>query len=358
MAWVAGILAAMVLLNPSLGAASVVDERFKAWDRDGDGRLVPDEVPEHLRGAFDRVDRNGDGFIDLEEHVAVVGGPDRNARDGVRLVPDVAYAGDGHPRRRLSLLLPKRPTVPEPLPMIVYIHGGGWRAGHHRDGARVLQDLVATGRFAGASIGYRLTDEVVWPAPYEDCRRALAWIRDHARDLGIDPRRIVAFGHSAGAHLALMLAVREVGPNRLAGAIDFFGPTDLLAMQSQMPPEGVIEHDAPDSPESLLVGGPVQEHPEQARSASPIEFVDPSDPPLLVIHGDRDLLVPFGQSTEFVKTVREGGGSVVFLEIEGGGHGGFRNPRIPQAVRRFLEHHLHGRGAPPVSGSLENAPGG
>ncbi|MAD78729.1 MAG: esterase [Planctomycetaceae bacterium] len=355
---VGGILSAVVLLAPALGASLVVDERFQAWDRDADGRLVPEEVPKHLRGNFDRVDRNRDGFIDLEEHLAVVGLPARNTRAEVRLIPDVAYAGDGHPRRRLSLLLPKRPTVPEPLPLIVYIHGGGWKGGHHRDGARVLMDLVATGRFAGATIGYRLTDEVIWPAPYEDCRRALGWIRTHAGDLGIDSRRIVAYGHSAGGHLASMLAVREVGPDRLAGAIDFFGPTDLLAMQSQMSPDGLIEHDASDSPESQLVGGPVQEHPELARSASPIEFVDREDPPLLVIHGDQDRLVPFDQSKEFVKVIREAGGSVVFLEIEGGGHGGFRNPRIFEAVRAFLEHQLHGKGTSPISASLPHAPGG
>lgn len=343
-------------MNPVLEASASGDERFDAWDRDGDRRLVPAEVPERLRGNFERVDLDRDGFIDLDEHLAAVRRMARAPKPGVRLVPDVAYAGDGHPRRRLTLLLPKQPTVSEPLPLVVYIHGGGWKTGDHRGGVRVLEELVATGRFAGASIGYRLTDEVIWPAPYEDCRRALDWIRRNASGLGIDSRRIIAYGHSAGAHLATMLAVREVGPNRLAGAIDFFGPTDLLSMEKQMPPDGIIDHDAPDSPESQLVGGPVQDRPEVARSASPIEFVDPTDPPLLVVHGDRDRLVPFGQSEMFVKAIRTGGGSVVFLEIEGGGHGEFRNPRISEAVRAFLEHHLHGKGDPPISGSLLAAP--
>ena len=358
MIWLGGILSAVVLLAPALGASPAVDERFRAWDRNGDGRLVPEEVPEHLRGNFDRVDRNGDGWIDLEEHLAVVGRPARNTTAEVRLVPDVAYAGDGHPRRRLTLVLPKRPTVSGPLPLVVYIHGGGWKAGDHRGGVRVLEGLVATGRFAGASIGYRLTDEVIWPEPYEDCRRALDWIRRNASGLGVDPGRIVTYGHSAGGHLAAMLAVREDGPNRIAGAIDFYGPKELLSMQSMAPADGIIDHDAPDSPESRLVGGPIQDRPKIARAASPIEFVDPADPPMLVVHGDRDRLVPIGQSQKFVKAIRSGGGSVVFLEIEGGGHGGFRNPRIFEAVRSFLEHHLHGKGDAPSSASIPAGPEG
>ena len=271
------------------------------------------------------------------------------------MISEIAYGNDGHPRRRLSMAFPIRPEVEGPLPLVVYIHGGGWQSGDHRGGIEVVRDLVASGRYAGASIGYRLTDEVVWPAPYEDCQDALDWIRERADDLGLDPDRIVVFGHSAGGHLAAMLAVRSEGPNRPAAAIDFFGPTDLLAMDRQMPADGLIRHDDLGSPESRLLGGPLQDRVKLARSASPIEFVDAGDPPLLVVHGEQDRLVPFEQSVDFVAAIEEAGGSVVFLRVVDGGHGGFRNPRIRGIVRRFLEHHLHGEGPAPRSGVVRSS---
>ena len=326
------------------------DERFERWDRDGDGRLVRDELPEGLRGNFERVDRNGDGVIDLREHLAVVGRgrvPPPPSMESVRVIGDIAYAGDGNPRRRLVLALPARATVEVPLPLVVCIHGGGWRSGDHRAAIAELMGYAASGRYAVASIGYRLSSEAIWPAQLDDCRAALRWIHDHADRIGIDRDRIAVFGRSAGGHLAAMLAVRPDPPVRVRAAVDYYGPTDLLVMQAQAPEGVVIDHDAADSPESRLVGAAVQSRPGVARDASPINFVDADDPPMLVIHGRRDRLVPFRQSVEFAQAIRDAGGPVTLLAVEDGGHGGFRDSSIPAAVRRFLEHHLHDAGEPP-----------
>ena len=331
-------------------AIAEVDERFERWDRDGDGHLVRDEVPEGLRGNFDRVDGNRDGVIDLQEHLAAVGRgrvPNPPMAESVRVVDDVAYGGDGNPRRRLALAVPRRPTIEGPLPVIVCIHGGGWQGGDHRSTLDRSIGIAATGRYAVASIGYRLSGEAIWPAQLEDCQAALRWIHDHADRLGFDRDRIAVLGRSAGGHLAAMLAVRSKPPVRIRAAVDYYGPTDLLAMQAQDPEGVMIDHDAADSPESRLMGGPVQSRPGRARDASPINFVDAGDPPILVIHGRRDRLVPFQQSIEFVKAIRDAGGPVTFLPVETGGHGGFRDPSIDAAVRAFLEHHLHDAGAPP-----------
>jgi acetyl esterase/lipase len=342
----------MLLLVGAVGMESAnaeVDDRFERWDRNGDGRLVRDELPEGLRGNFERVDRNGDGFIDLQEHLAVVG-RDRASNpppDGsVRVIDDIDYGRDGNPRHRLALAIPARSAIEGPLPVVVYIHGGGWRVGDHQSGLEQAMSFAATGRYAVASIGYRLSGEAIWPAQLEDCRAALRWIHDHAERLGFDRERIAVFGRSAGGHLAAMLAVRPDPPVRVRAAVDFYGPTDLLAMQVQAP-EGAIDHDAVGSPESRLVGGALQSRPDRARDASPINFVDADDPPILVIHGRRDRLVSFEQSVEFAKAARRVGGRVTLVPVDAGGHGGFLDPSIDAAVRAFLEHHLHDAGEPP-----------
>ena len=103
------LFALLLACSASMESATAeVDERFERWDRDGDGRLVREEVPEGLRGNFDRVDRNEDGVIDLQEHLAAVGRgrvPNPPMAESVRVVDDVAYGGDGNPRRRLALAL-------------------------------------------------------------------------------------------------------------------------------------------------------------------------------------------------------------------------------------------------------------
>jgi acetyl esterase/lipase len=361
------ILATLALAASASASAIAVDDRFDRWDRNQDGRLVPQEIPEALRGNFDRIDRDGDGSIDLEEHLLTVGRPVEAPRSSsIRLVPDVDYAGDGNPRHRLTLAFPLESAVKNPLPIIVYIHGGAWLEGDHRRGVGAIRSLVGTGRFAGASIGYRLTDEAGWPAQIHDCKAAIRWIRANAARLGVDPGKIAVMGHSAGGHLSAMLGLAgaaedglegDVGshsstPSRVAVAINFFGPSDLLSMQSQMPENGVIQHDAPDSPESRLLRGPLQSKPGLARSASPRFFVDASDPPMLLIHGDQDRLIPIAQSIDLAADLENSGVEHVFVRVIGGGHGGFGDPRIDGTVRRFLLHHLHEDGEAPVSAEV------
>lgn len=346
------LVVTMVLAAGGLGLHA---DRFDDWDADGDGFLSVGELPEPARAIFKRVDRDGDGRISREEDETFAGGragvgtrakAGRGDLEGVRIERDVSYAGTDNARQTLDLYLPVEP-VADDLPLVVFIHGGAWMQGSKAAGARNVGPLVATGRFAGASVGYRLSGEARWPAQIHDCKAAVRWLRSHASRYGIDPGRIVVWGASAGGHLASMLGTTggiagfdgELGDHRdvdsrIQGVVNFFGPSDLLTMGDH---PSSIDHDAPDSPESRLIGGPVQERREQARAASPLTHVSGDDPPFIHVHGTRDPLVPFQQGRILDEALDKAGVASVLVTVEGGGHGGFRNAEINRRVRAFLD---------------------
>ena len=335
-------------------------ELFRKWDRNRDGKLTRQELPETARRNFTRVDRDRNGFISLAEHVAFLqrGRSRRQVRlpAGVRLVADQDYVGDRNPRHRLDLLLPENPVGRKPLPVVAYVHGGGWRGGDKSSGLPRVSALVASGRYVGVSIGYRLTGEASWPAQIHDCKAAIRWLKAHARKYRFDPDRIAVFGSSAGGHLVSMLGVSggvedlggRLGPHgeldsRVAAVVDFFGPTDFLRM-NDLP--GRIDHDAARSPESLLVGGAIQQHADRCRHASPLTYVDARDAPFLIVHGDRDDVVIFPQSQLLQAALKKASVPVALVTVKGGGHG-VRGPAIEARVNAFLEFHLYGQGSLP-----------
>ncbi len=263
---------------------------------------------------------------------------------------DLAYVANGHARQRLDLYLPAQPSA-RPLPLIVWIHGGAFRMGSKEGDAHnpVPLDYLARG-YAVASINYRLSQHDIWPAQIQDCKAAVRWLRAHANDYEIDAQRIASWGPSAGGHLAAMLGVAghvnalDVGahldqPSNVQCVVDYFGPTDFLQMDSQRPPGGMI-HDTPDSPESYLIGGPIQQHKEAAARANPITYVAPGAPPFLIIHGDADPLVPYGQSVLLRDALADAGAPVTLHTVAGGGHGQFQDPAVPEITRAFLDVHL------------------
>lgn len=135
----------------------------------------------------------------------------------------------------------------------------------------------------------------------------------------------------AGEHLDVSSRVQCV--------VDYFGPTDFLQMDTQRLPEGML-HDAPDSPESQLVGGPIQANKDKVAQANPITYVTPDAPSFLIVHGDADPLVPYGQSVILAEALREAGVPVTFYTVKGAGHGHFTDPGVFAMTREFLEKHL------------------
>jgi acetyl esterase/lipase len=264
--------------------------------------------------------------------------------DNVRALRDLPYVRDGHERQKLDLYLPK--DAGGPLPLVIWIHGGGWQNGS-KDGCPALP-LTQRG-FAVASLNYRLSGHAVFPAQIEDCKAAVRWLRANAKEHGLDHDRFGVWGSSAGGHLVALLGtsgdVKEwetVGEHRdvssrVQAVCDWYGPTDLLQMDRQAKESGGRAfHDAANSPESKLIGGPIQERREQAAKANPIVYVTRDDPPFLIAHGDADPAVPVGQSRLLEATLKAAGVDVTLYIVAGGGHGGWSDPKPRELVEQFF----------------------
>lgn len=219
------------------------------------------------------------------------------AREKIEVQSDVEYGKAGERVLKLDVIKPKTASD-KPRACVVWIHGGGWQNGNKNSGAQRLAGLVATGDYVGVSVGYRLTDETAWPGQIHDCKAAIRWIRANAKTLGIDPDKIGVWGSSAGGHLVSMLGtsgdVKELeGQNgtpdvssRVACVVDFCGPSDFLAMGTEHP-----KLSEPTGPVYKLLGGPIKEKLDVAKSASPVTFVSADDPPFLIVHGTDDRTV-------------------------------------------------------------------
>ena len=267
-----------------------------------------------------------------------------NVPEGTRILRDLAYVPDGHERQKLDLYLPEQNEDAAPLPLIVWVHGGAWLAGSKEScpSARFLRQ-----GYAASSINYRLSQHAIFPAQIEDCKAAIRFLRANAEKYNIDPNHIGVWGASAGGHLVALLGTAgdvkqfDKGPNlhvssRVQAVCDFFGPTDFTKMSSF---ESSMNHDAPDSPEAQLVGGPIQENQEACKRANPITYVSKDDPPFLICHGDKDMLVPHNQSVLLNAALIKAGVSVKFHTVKSGGHG-FRNPEVDRMVQEFFDKHL------------------
>lgn len=270
----------------------------------------------------------------------------------MQIFRDLAYVTNGHERQKLDLYLP---DSGENHPLLIWIHGGAFRMGS-KEGIEfdpVPLPYVDQG-YAVASLNYRLSQHAIFPAQIEDCKAAVRWLRAHAAHYKLDPKRFGAWGPSAGGHLVAMLGVTghvtafEVGEHLAVSShvqcvVDYFGPTDFLQMDTQRLPDGMV-HDTPDSPESELVGGPIQENQEKTARANPVTYVTADAPPFLVIHGDQDPLVPYGQSVLLVDALYKVGVDVTFYTVKGAGHGGFTDPEVPKLTAAFLVKHLGAKG--------------
>jgi acetyl esterase/lipase len=249
------------------------------------------------------------------------------------VVRDIVYATVDRHDLRLDILFPKTPLPRNGYPLIISIHGGAWLIGDRRKDL-FLRKLTEAG-YAFASIDYRLSGEAKFPAQIDDVRTALTWLISHAASLHLDANRIGLTGASAGGHIALLLGLDPVSqPNPIKAICALYPPTDLISI---IPPK---DRGGKGNLVAMLLGGPISERLTEAREASPVSYADKTAPPILLIHGDRDGLVPISQSRDLNQALLRAGADSKLIVYQGKGHAfGLREDTLHE-VTRFFDRHL------------------
>ena len=241
------------------------------------------------------------------------------------MVKDIEFASVNGKSLKLDLYLPANPKGSS---LVVWIHGGGWRAGSKN--ACYISWLSQYG-YTVASISYRFTDVAQFPAQLHDCKGAVRWLRAHAGDYGYQVDRIAVSGASAGGHLAALMGTTG-GMKKLEGTVaghldqssrvqavaDYYGATDFVLRSKTQPSrankEGSVVYN--------LLGGGADEKVKLAKQASAAYHVSKDDPPFLIFHGDMDTTVLLDQSQAIEKVYKQAGLPVKLHVLEGSGHGG------------------------------------
>jgi acetyl esterase/lipase len=227
--------------------------------------------------------------------------------------------GAGEP---LTLHLARLKNAEGRLPVIAYIHGGGWRAGN-KDGHKLDAIEAAKRGYLSVSIGYRFAPTHQFPAQIEDVKCAIRWLRAHADELGIDPERIGAIGYSAGAHLSMMLGTMDSADgfegsggwadqsSKVQAVVAYFGPTNFEAPYPAITVP-IVEG---------FLGGSREQKPEAFKQASPVTYVNAGDAPTLIYQGTKDILVPYEQAFEMASALTKVGVPGRVELLLGLGHG-------------------------------------
>lgn len=265
---------------------------------------------------------------------------------------NVPYAEKSGKTLRLQIISPPLTEGSEQqFPCVVWVQGSAWFAQNLGQELPGLIDFAKRG-YVVAIVEYRPSALAPFPAQIKDVKSAVRFLREHALDHHIDPIRMAIWGDSSGGHTAVMTALTQEAQEYsdepiteelgLRCVIDFYGPTDISQMNAQ---PSIMDHVSPDSPEGMLIGGlNVLEHPAAVAPTVVMNHV-PRDrrlPPMLIIHGSKDRLVPFDQSVLLYEALTAAQQPVVFYQIFGADHAGpaFWQPAVLDLVDKFLQDNL------------------
>ena len=338
---VSKIFSVILLTMPPL-FADTESKRVKQWletDKNSDGVLTIDETSGLMRRFFNRNDRDGDGKLTKEELGKLDTRLEQNPRNGEqRRRPEAALVEgvtvrknqvyrSGHDRWKLDVYLPKEKAPKGGRPGLVFVHGGGWKNGSKESGfwASLPARYAAKG-YVCISVNYRLTgDGGGFPACVHDVKNAVRWFRANSKELGLDPKRIGAYGNSAGAHLVSMLGLvkKEAG---LEGNGTHLDQSSLVqAVCASATPSNFLKWKNQLFPNRGVLAGDQENHHARAAKASPVTYAAEDAPPFLLVHAENDRTVPFEQGEILANRLKASGAkNVMLMRFKDGGHGVFR----------------------------------
>jgi acetyl esterase/lipase len=257
---------------------------------------------------------------------------------GVVETTDIVYGTGGDTELKLDLYAPE--NLSAPVPGIIFIHGGGWRSGKRQD-YKIYTTRFAAKGYVVATVTYRLREAGYFPNCVEDVKCAVRWMRANAASIKVDPDRIAVIGGSAGGHLSMMVGYSSDAPelegtgghagvsSAVQAVIDIYGPVDFSVYPERNHP--LV---------TTFLQGTYEEQTHRFMKASPITYVDPSDPPTLIIHGTIDSLVPVTQSDLLAEKFQELGMDYWYDRIDGWPHAmDIANPvnrRVEAVTTAFL----------------------
>ena len=274
--------------------------------------------------------------------------PFKFAHPDVEVIRHLSYRDNIGERNQLDIYRPRQ--IPEGgCPVLLQIHGGAWVVGDKGHQALPLMSLLASRGWICVAVNYRLSPSVSFPAHIEDCKAALAWVRECGKEYGMNPDFVAVTGGSAGGHLAALMGVTannkqlqpgfEDADTSVQACLPMYGVYDMIGRYGQHPNREL----AIDFIAGKVIHTRLEDNPELWDLASPIAQIHPDAPPFLIMHGERDSLAPVSEALMFTEKLRAvANNPVVYIELEGTDHAWelFHSPRTEYTINimhQFLE---------------------
>jgi acetyl esterase/lipase len=267
---------------------------------------------------------------------------------GTVLYENIPYANDTIKKHLLDIYLP--PVKKLSYPLIVWINGGAWMLNDKYADMGYMKNTIQAfldSGYALASIDYRYSTTAPFPAQIQDCNQAIEYLYQNRTQYNIDASRITLIGFSAGGHLASLVAlsnnnnVKEFYPDgkkpnfKIKLVLDFYGPSNFLTLKGN-------DDKDPKNPITLLLGGMAADHPELARKASPVTYIDKNDPPFLIVQGEKDQSVNPDQSVKLSERLKKFGVNNELVIVPDAPHYGvmFDADFIRKKIFIFLDQYM------------------